>query len=566
MGETRNLIIAITLSVIVIFSWEFYKLKNTPIQNISSIKTELSEEKVSPKNKETLKQEKKPSIKSISIPFQNNKISGKFSTQGLQFNDLTLNNYETKKDSNINIKLLQDHTNEKYFLNLNWFVDGRNLYSKNDVWKLVSGKNLTPDNPVTFKFYNHKDKVTIYRTISIDDDYLFTVNDNISNHSTQNITLNQYGLINKGVKEIDQSLLILHEGTFGVFNETLHEIKYKKLLKKGKIENSSQAGWIGISDKYWFTSIIPDPKKFYHYRFNGYTKNIENPNQDYQQINKFQSDFKSDDITIAPGQEHSSKTLIFAGAKEINLIDKYAAKHNIHLFDRTIDFGILYFLTKPIYLLLVKLNDLFHNFGLAIIALTILIRILLFPLASKSFREISKIRNIHPEISRVKEQCGSDKVRMNREIMGLYKEHKIKPMMGCLPVFVQVFIFFALYKVLFVTIDMRHAEFFWWITDLTAPDPTSILNLFGLIPIDVNIPFGIWPCILGLTMVLQQKLNPTPNDPMQAKVMKFLPYFFTILFAGFPSGLVIYWTFNNTFSIAQQYIIMKKTDKELKAK
>ena len=500
----------------------------------------------------------KPVIKSIAIPFENSKITGELSTQGLEFNNITLKNYETEKDSNINVQLLTNgKPNEKYFLNLNWFIDGRSLYSKSDVWQITSGKNLTTTTPITFKFYNAKDRVTVYRTISMDDNYLFTITDKLINHSNREIIANQYGLINKSIEKIEQSLLILHEGAFGVFNETLYEIKYKKLLKKSQVNQASKAGWMGISDKYWFTAIIPDPEQFYNYRFTGYNKN---------NINKFQSDFKSDDITISPGQEYTNQTLIFIGAKEIGLIDQYAEQHNIHLFDRTIDFGLLYFLTKPIYLLLIILHKFFHNFGLAIIALTILIRILLFPLASKSFREISKIRNIHPEIAKVRESCGTDKMRMNREIMALYKAHKIRPMMGCFPVIIQVFIFFALYKVLFVTIDMRHAEFFGWIKDLTAPDPTSIFNLFGLIPIDVKIPFGIWPCILGFTMILQQKLNPTPNDPMQAKIMKFLPYFFTILFAGFPAGLVIYWTFNNTFSIIQQYLIMKQTDRELQKK
>ena len=246
------------------------------------------------------------------------------------------------------------------------------------------------------------------------------------------------------------------------------------------------------------------------------------------------------------------------------MIDQYEKEKEITLFDRSIDFGILYFITKPIYLMLKFFYVFFNNFGVAIIALTILIRLLMFPLASKSFREITKIKNVQPELLKLRDQFKDDKMRLNREVMSLYQKHKIKPMMGCFPVIVQVFVFFALYKVLFVSIDMRHAEFFGWIHDLTAPDPTSIFNLFGLLPYEVDIPFGIWPCLLCVSMILQQKLNPTPADPIQAKMMKFLPYLFVVLFAGFPAGLVLYWTFNNSFSIAQQYLIMKQTEKLIK--
>ena len=561
MNEKKNLIIAITLSIIIIVGWELYSAENSPqitnnnINNQSDLGQNLNTDKKSNLVAKKSYQQKK-AIKSKIINFNNAKIWGNFNNRGLEFNNLTLKNYETAKSSEKNVKLLNDDNHkDNYFLNLNWFINEQKLSNQDDVWQIVSGTEITQDQAVTFKYSNHG--VVIYRTIALDSNYLFTITDKITNISEQQLILNQYGFINKSMAELEQSLLILHEGVFGVFNNVLSEVKYKKLLKKGQIKHDSMSGWIGISDKYWFSTIIPDPANFYNYRFSGYKKN---------NLNKFQVDFKSDDIILPVQDTYTTKALIFVGAKEIDLIDQYQQEYNIELFDRTIDFGILYFLTKPIYLLLKFLNNFLGNFGLAIIALTILIRIALFPLASKSFREISKIRNLHPDIAQIRASYGDDKMRMNREIMKLYQAKNVKPMMGCFPVIIQVFIFFALYKVLYVTIEMRHAEFFGWINDLTAPDPTSIFNLFGLLPYKVDIPFGIWPCLLGITMIVQQKLNPAPADPMQAKMMKILPYFFTILFASFPAGLVIYWTFNNTFSIAQQYFIMKQTEKELNGK
>jgi YidC/Oxa1 family membrane protein insertase len=564
MNDKKNLITAIILSVTIIIGWEYYNLKKLPNDLQKKTMSGLGKQdsitgQASTSNTQINKnaaKEAKKTIISQKIKFSNNKVSGSFDSKGLVFNDLTLNNYQLEKNSPDNIRLLQDHNNkESYFLNLNWFVNNQILYNEDDVWEITAGSSITNDRSVTFKYSDYG--ILIERNIALNDNYLFTITDKITNISTQPILLNQYGFINKSMKELEQSLLILHEGAFGVFDGVLSELKYKKLLKKGQEKHQSMSGWLGLSDKYWFSAIIPDPAKSYDYRFSGYKKDS---------LNKFQTDFKSEQITLSSNENYVTKTLIFAGAKEIDIIDAIQKEHDIELFDRTIDFGILYFLTKPIYLLLKLLNNFLNNFGLAIIALTILIRILLFPLASKSFREISKIRNLHPEITKIRKSYSDDKMRINREIMSLYKKYNVKPMMGCFPVIIQVFIFFALYKVLYVTIDMRHAEFFGWINDLVAPDPTSIFNLFGLLPYEVNIKFGIWPCILGVTMVLQQKLNPAPADPMQAKMMKILPYFFTILFASFPAGLVLYWTFNNAFSIIQQYFIMKQTEQEIDGK
>ena len=548
MGETKNLIVAIFLSVAVIFTWEIYNAKNAPVKHqeeeSNNFEPNQGQEQSWKRNEKAQPVQPTKSI-AKDITFENDKISGVINLKALRITELVLKNYDAEKGSEDKVRFLQSKDSKTpYFAESGWQIN--NIDN--------SGNKLTSSQDLKLRWVANNGSIEIIRTVSLDDNYMFEINDTVTNHASFDITLNQYALLNSSKDTIEKQFYILHEGPFGMFNDTLYEIKYDKLVKTGKVNHASQNGWAGISDKYWFTAFIPDTKQNFNYRFTSYNKD---------DLTKFQTDLQSDDIIIPAGLSYSSKNLLFAGAKEIKLIDQYEESHNIHLFDRSIDFGILYFLTKPIYLLLKVFYTFFNNFGVAIIALTIFIRFLMYPLASKSFREISKIKAIQPELMKVREVYGDDKMRIQREVMSLYKAHKIKPMMGCLPVLVQVFIFFSLYKVLFVTIDMRHAPFFGWITDLTQPDPTSLINLFGLLPFDLGIPFGVWPCLLCITMILQQKLNPAPADPMQAKMMKFLPYLFVVLFAGFPAGLVIYWTFNNSFSIVQQYLIMKKTEKAI---
>ncbi len=558
MSESKNFIIAVALSLLVIFIWDIYNAKNAPKhtpateqkENISEINIKNTDFKT---GNYSVKKNNAPNIL-----FENSKISGEINLESFKFISLTLKNYHQESDRKDLVKFLDySDQNKSYFVESGWMMKNINGSGNEIIWEVLKGDKLTPNNNIQLKWTSLDRNIEIFRTVSLDDNYMFSINDRIVNNASFPIVINQYALINKVKDDEKQQFFILHEGPFGVFNENLNEISYKKIKKKEKISNRSADGWAGISDKYWYTAFIPDRNKVFDYRFISYERNGKN---------KYQVDMQSEDITIPASMSYESNNLFFAGAKEIDLIDKYQEKYDIALFDRGIDFGILYFLTKPIYLLLKIFYNFFNNFGVAIIALTIFIRILMYPLASKSFREITKMKNVQPDIIKLREQYGEDKMRMQREVMKLYQIHQIKPMMGCLPVLVQVFIFFALYKVLFVTIDMRHAPFFGWITDLTAADPTSLFNLFGLIPINIDIPFGVWPCLLCITMILQQKLNPVPADPLQAKLMKFVPYLFVILFAGFPAGLVIYWTFNNSFSIAQQYLIMKKTEKELQKK
>jgi YidC/Oxa1 family membrane protein insertase len=556
MNESKNFIIAASLSLLVIFIWDIYNAKNAPKKNVTqNIKVEKPDILYNKHNSINETKTAEEENKNIFVEFENDKIIGKISLNSLRFTKLSLKNYYEKSDKKSLVNLLDyDNSDIAYFVESGWMINNINGAGNKINWQIIKGKKLTDKENLELKWSSLDKNIEIYRSISLDKDYLFTIKDRVVNKANFPITVNQYALINRVRDEQKQQFFILHEGPFGVFNDSLVESSYKKILKKEKYTNNAINGWAGISDKYWYTAFIPDKNKNFDYRFIAYKKNNKN---------KYQVDMQSEDIIVPAAMSYETTNLFFAGAKEIELIDKYQKKYDIALFDRGIDFGILYFLTKPIYLLLKIFYNYFNNFGLAIIFLTIFIRILMYPLASKSFREITKMKNIQPEIIKLRDLYGDDKMRMQREVMKLYQTHKIKPMMGCMPVLVQVFIFFALYKVLFVTIDMRHAPFFGWITDLTAPDPTCLFNLFGLIPFNIDIPFGVWPCLLCITMILQQKLNPVPADPMQAKMMKFIPYLFVILFAGFPAGLVIYWTFNNSFSIAQQYLIMKKTEREL---
>jgi YidC/Oxa1 family membrane protein insertase len=336
-----------------------------------------------------------------------------------------------------------------------------------------------------------------------------------------------------------------------VLGGKLEEIDYDDLRDDGDIELASVGGWLGITDKYWLSALIPDQQgeikaTFRHHVTDG---------QD-----RYQVDYLRPAMTLAPGQAIEASERVFAGAKEVQLLDRYKEAYGIPLFDRAVDFGWFYFLTKPLFHVLHFFYKLVGNYGVAILLLTLLVKILFFPLANKSYRAMSKMKKLQPEMMRLREQFGDDKMRMNQELMGLYKKEKVNPISGCLPIIVQIPVFFALYKVLFVSIEMRHAPFFGWIRDLSAPDPTTLFNLFGLIPWDppAFLMIGIWPLLMGATMLLQTKLNPQPADPMQARIMMMLPLMFIFLFATFPAGLVIYWTWNNVLSISQQWVIMKR--------
>ena len=386
---------------------------------------------------------------------------------------------------------------------------------------------------------------------------MFSVTQRVVNGGSEAAVVSPYGVISRtGTPDI-LGFYILHEGLIGVFDDVLEEVDYSDLIDDGLVsparKQSTTGGWLGITDKYWLAVLVPDASETVQTSFTGDLAS----NRD-----RYQADFLTEAKSIAPGQTFEITNRLFAGAKETTLLDSYQETLGISNFDLAVDFGWFYWLTKPIFYGIHFLNGILGNFGLAILALTLGIKII-FPLANKSYRSMSKMKLLQPKMVELKERYGDDRQKLNQEMMELYKTEKVNPLSGCLPILLQIPVFFALYKVLFVTIEMRHAPFFGWIHDLSAPDPLGFLTVFGMVPWDVPaslaiVNIGIWPIIMGLTMFLQQKLNPAPADPIQAKVFMFMPIMFTFILGGFPAGLVIYWAWNNSLSILQQYIIMRR--------
>ncbi|HLD77361.1 MAG TPA: membrane protein insertase YidC, partial [Rickettsiales bacterium] len=397
--------------------------------------------------------------------------------------------------------------------------------------------------------WTNKQNIKFFIEISVDENYMFAIKQKVENLSNRDITVAPYGRINRFLNIREKANYILHEGFLGVFGGILQEISYDDAAEDGD-KNFAGAGgsWFGITDKYWLTAIIADENLEYKTNFS-YKKDLRN--------NIFAADFLGQEFKIEKKSTISFNHHFFAGAKKVKLLDQYSKDFNIKLFDRAIDFGWFYFITKPFFFAIDFLNKFLGNFGLAILTMTVLVKIALFPTANKSYAAMARMKKLQPKMNEIREKFKEDKLAMNREIMAMYKREKINPASGCLPILIQIPIFFSLYKVIFVTLDMRHAPFYGWIKDLSAPDPTSIFNLFGLLPFEVGgiLAIGIWPILMGLSMYFQQKLSPPIADPTQAKVLKFMPYILTFVLASFPAGLVIYWTWNNILSIAQQYYI-----------
>ncbi|MCA1940168.1 MAG: membrane protein insertase YidC, partial [Caenispirillum bisanense] len=480
-------------------------------------------------------------------------LRGSLNLQGGRIDDLTLKNYGVTPDEDSpRIDLLSPAgTPNPYYAEFGWVAAGGVQVPGSDTVWTADKDVLKPGAPVTLTWENDSG-VVFKRTVTVDEHYMFTVEQTVTNTTGEPITLYPYGLVSRVGTPPTAGYYILHEGPLGVFNGTLKELKYEDLKEEQTVEQTTTGGWIGITDKYWLTALAFEPdletKARFAYRGQG--------------AERYQVDYLEPAMTIAAGETATVKNNFFAGAKQVQLLDEYAETFNITNFDLAVDFGWFYFLTKPFFYILNWLHGVVGNFGLAILAFTVLVKAVMFPLANKSYRAMSKMKKLQPEMKKLQERFGDDRVRLNQEMMALYKREKANPVSGCLPIFIQIPVFFALYKVLFVTIEMRHAPFYGWIEDLSAPDPTTIFNLFGLIPWTPPsfLMIGVLPLVMGITMWLQMKLNPAPPDPVQAKIMSFLPVIFTFMLAAFPAGLVLYWAWNNVLSIAQQWLIMKRAD------
>ncbi|MHA6644376.1 membrane protein insertase YidC [Mesorhizobium sp. A623] len=489
------------------------------------------------------------------IKIETPSLEGSINLTGARLDDLSLKHYRLTVDKDSpEIELLNPASLPSgYFAEIGFVGNDKTgtVPGPETVWTVDGNSTLTPTTPVTLTYTNDKGLV-FKRIFSVDENYMFTISDTVQNPGTDAVVLSNYGRVTRFGKPHDQSTYVLHEGLIGVTGEEgLQEHKYSAVEKdKQFTPGKSTDGWLGITDKYWAVTLVPSAKQPFQPRF-AYFEDGRH---------RYQSDYLSDPMTIAGGQSATVESLVFAGAKEVAKINAYEKDRDIRRFDLLIDWGWFHFITKPMFWLIDTLYKFFGNFGLAIIATTVLVKAVFFPLANKSYSSMANMKKVQPKMAEIREKYADDKMAQQKAMMQLYKTEKINPVAGCWPMLVQIPVFFALYKVLYITIEMRHAPFFGWIHDLAAPDPTSLFNLFGLLPFAAPafLMIGVWPLIMGITMFLQMRMNPTPPDPTQAMIFTWMPVVFTFMMAGFPAGLVIYWAWNNTLSIIQQGIIMKR--------
>ena len=554
--ETKNIIAAISLSAAVII---LYSLFFAPSQDeLNKIRAEKEKDKIV-KNSEAPSLDNEKNISTISrndaiqenqrINFENRNITGSISLTGSAIDDLTFKNYSKVLNGKEKVTLLNPRkVKNGYYIETGWVTNNKNIDLPNSKtnWKIDGNKKLSPNNPVKI-FWINEQEIKFEKKISLDEQFLFKVEQSITNNTNKKYDFYTYGQIIRNTAPEVTNFYILHEGMLGVFDDQLVEEDYDDIEEK-KYTFNATSGWLGITDKYWIASLIPEKNK--------------NFRADFDYKNKFRTSFiETEPLEVGEKEKITNKINIIVAAKEVSVIDGYAEKLKISKYDLAIDWGWFYFIVKPLFFAIDYFFKITGNFGIAIVLITICVRVVFFPLANYSFRSMAKMKILQPEMARLKELHKNDKMKLQQEIMSLYKKEKVNPLSGCLPILIQIPFFFAIYKMLFVTIEMRHQPFFGWIKDLSERDPTSIFNLFGIIPWDPPsfLIIGAWPCLMGVTMYFQQKLNPAPPDPVQQKIFMFFPLFLTVILAPFPSGLVIYWTVNNILTMAQQVVIMKRT-------
>jgi len=584
-NDQNNFLIAIVLSVVVMLGWQYFyagpqikqqqekALREKAEKDAPSVSPPATPATPSVAPGPTLPGEAPKSVLSGAVsgtraealaasqrvPIVTPSLMGSISLKGALIDDLVLANYrETVDPKSPNVVLFSPLGGPgAYFAEYGWQPSSKAqqaLPDSDTVWQAQPGAKLTPETPVTLTWDNGQG-LKFKRTIGIDSHYMLTVTDEVENTSAGDVVLTPYARLYRFGKPHTSGYSVLHEGLIGVPGDAgLEEITYKHAAEDGggKTFNDKTGGWIGITDKYWAAALIPDQKTPFSASFRG--QHPDTPQEVYW------TDYHLGALVIPSGATQKAEGRLYAGAKQVKVIEDYESKLGIEKFELLIDWGMFYFITKPLYYVLDWLYGILGNFGLAILAVTVIVKGLFFPLANKSYVSMAKMKKLQPQMEQLRERYKDDKAKQQQELMALYQREKINPLAGCLPVLVQIPVFFALYKVLFVSIDMRHAPFFGWIHDLSAPDPTSVFNLFGLLPFAVPefLHLGVWPIIMGITMWLQMQLNPPQPDPVQQQIFQWMPVVFTFLLGSFPAGLVIYWAWNNVLSIGQQSYISHK--------
>ncbi len=587
MENNRNFILAIVLSLAVLFGWNFFYLR--PIEKArqqQSIEATRNLPKPAPSEANAPgapAETGSPAIAPAPAPaatyatrdaalaasprvkIETPALLGSINLKGGRIDDAVLRHYtETVNPDSPKVVLLSPSGSpEPYFTITGWWTNqpGVVLPGENTLWEQVGTGPLTPSHPVVLRYDNGAGLI-FKRTVSVDDYYMFTISDEVENKTGQPVSLRPWGQVARLTEPKTIGFSVLHEGLIGVLGETgLKELTYSSALKNynpatnsAKETFAGKGGWLGFTDQYWAAVLVPNQSVPYDAQMFGNEKK------------QFYAGYLEQPVTVAPGGTDSITNRLFAGAKEVKLLDHYKSALGIDRFNKLVDWGWFFFLTEPMFYLMDFLYKLVGNFGVAILLTTVIVKLVFFPLANKSFEAMSKMKKLQPEMKKIQERFKEDRARQQQALMELYKKEKVNPMAGCLPIFIQIPVFFSLYKVLLVAIEMRHAPFVGWIKDLSAPDPTTIVNLFGLIPWTppVWVPMlGILPLLMGISMWVQMRLNPTPPDPIQQQVFNWMPVVFTFMLAAFPAGLVLYWTWNNILSFAQQAYIMKRQGVEI---
>jgi YidC/Oxa1 family membrane protein insertase len=580
MTDQKNTLLAIVLSAIVLIAWQYFfglpQMDQQPIQPPGQQPGQQAGQQAGQQpgqvgappsaGQPTLpaQQLSREAVLASSprVKIETPALSGSIALRGAQIDDLALIQYrETVDPKSPPIVLLSPVASpHPYYSEFGWVTGSGTAVKtpdRNTLWTQSGSGTVGVGKPVTLTWDNGEG-LEFRRTISVDDKYLISVENQVVNKSGAPVTLYPYGLIRRHGTPQTSGYYILHEGLTGVIGENgLQEFTYSQIEDKKSVTFKATNAWLGITDKYWAATLLPDPKATVQTK---YSFELLGAQKTYQ------TDYLGDGVTVAPGATASNTSRLFAGAKEVAVVDGYEKQLGLNRFELLIDWGWFYFITKPMFWAIDWIYQHIGNFGVAILLITVAIKFVFFPLANKSYASMAKMKAVQPEMMAIRERYGDDKTKQQQALMELYKKEKINPVAGCLPILIQIPVFFALYKVLFISIEMRHAPFFGWIRDLSAPDPTNLFNLFGLLSFDPTLlpvfghflHIGIWPIIMGITMWLQMKLNPAPPDPTQKMIFDWMPLIFTFMLASFSAGLVIYWAWNNTLSVIQQSVIMRK--------